>query len=39
MVAVIVIRLLNEEKLLLVNLPGYPEYVEKVKYRLIPSAW
>jgi protein-S-isoprenylcysteine O-methyltransferase Ste14 len=39
MVAVIVIRLLDEEKLLLVSLPGYPEYVEKVKYRLIPSVW
>lgn len=39
MVAVIVVRLLDEEKLLLANLPGYAEYVGKVKYRLIPTVW
>jgi protein-S-isoprenylcysteine O-methyltransferase Ste14 len=38
MVAVIVIRLLDEEKLLLANLPGYAEYVARVRYRLMPSG-
>jgi protein-S-isoprenylcysteine O-methyltransferase Ste14 len=33
MVAVIVIRLLEEEKFLLANLPGYAEYLARVKYR------
>jgi protein-S-isoprenylcysteine O-methyltransferase Ste14 len=39
MVAVIVIRLLDEEKLLLANLPGYVEYVAMVRYRLMPYVW
>jgi len=39
MVAVIVIRLLDEEKLLLSNLPGYAEYMVGVKYRLMPRVW
>jgi protein-S-isoprenylcysteine O-methyltransferase Ste14 len=39
MVAVIMVRLLDEEKLLLATLPGYAEYVAGVKYRLMPSVW
>ena len=39
MAAVIVIRLLDEEKFLLANLPGYAEYVARVRYRLIPYVW
>jgi len=39
MVAVIVIRLLEEEKFLLANLAGYAEYLARVKYRLMPSVW
>jgi protein-S-isoprenylcysteine O-methyltransferase Ste14 len=39
MVAVIVIRLLEEEKFLLANLPGYAEYLARVKYRLMPFVW
>jgi protein-S-isoprenylcysteine O-methyltransferase Ste14 len=39
MVAVIVIRLLDEEKLLLANLPGYTEYAVRVRYRLMPAIW
>jgi protein-S-isoprenylcysteine O-methyltransferase Ste14 len=35
----IVIRLLGEEKLLLKELPGYGQYREKVKYRIIPFIW
>ena len=36
---VIVIRLLNEEKVLAKDLDGYKEYMKKVKYRLIPFIW
>ena len=33
---VIIVRLLDEEKLLAASLDGYTEYQKKVKYRLIP---
>ena len=33
------IRILNEEKVLKNNLPGYGEYMKKVKYRMIPFIW
>ena len=36
---IITIRLLDEEKLLTRELPGYAEYKKKVKYRLIPFIW
>ena len=32
-------RIRNEEKLLQKELPGYEEYAERVKYRLIPFIW
>jgi protein-S-isoprenylcysteine O-methyltransferase Ste14 len=32
-------RLLNEEKFLAKNLPGYVEYRNRVRYRLIPYVW
>ena len=32
-------RLLNEEAFLEKELPGYKEYKQKVKYRLIPGIW
>ena len=35
----IIIRLKNEEKLLLVQLEGYDKYLKKVKYRLFPFIW
>jgi protein-S-isoprenylcysteine O-methyltransferase Ste14 len=35
----IVLRLLDEEKLLLKELDGYKEYCEKTRYRLIPYIW
>ena len=38
-VAVIVVRILNEEKVLEKNLEGYAEYMKKVKYRLLPFIW
>ena len=35
----IVKRIKNEEKVLMDELPGYREYTERVKYRLIPFLW
>ena len=32
-------RLLDEEKFLRANLPGYAEYMRKVRYRLLPYIW
>lgn len=37
--AAIVWRLLEEEKFLAKNLPGYSVYRQKVRYRLIPFIW
>ena len=37
--AVIVVRLTDEEELLTKELPGYAEYKQKVKYRIIPFIW
>ena len=34
-----VVRILNEEKVLTEGLVGYAEYKSKVKYRLIPFIW
>lgn len=39
LVPVIVLRLLNEEKVLRQDLPGYTEYCERVRYRLVPNVW
>lgn len=39
LIAVILIRLLDEEKYLSANLKGYPEYCQKVHYHLIPGVW
>lgn len=36
---IIIVRLLDEEKLLTMELSGYPEYKQKVKYRIIPFIW
>lgn len=38
-VAVIVIRIRNEEKLLTLELDGYAEYKKRVKYRILPFVW
>ena len=32
-------RLFNEERLLAKNLPGYPEYCAKVRWRMIPRIF
>jgi protein-S-isoprenylcysteine O-methyltransferase Ste14 len=39
MTFVIVWRLLDEEKFLSKSLPGYPDYMRKVRYRLLPLLW
>jgi protein-S-isoprenylcysteine O-methyltransferase Ste14 len=39
MLFVIAVRLLEEEKFLSKNLPGYDEYRERVRYRLVPYIW
>jgi protein-S-isoprenylcysteine O-methyltransferase Ste14 len=36
---IIILRLLDEEKFLSENLPGYNKYCQKVRYRLIPFLW
>jgi protein-S-isoprenylcysteine O-methyltransferase Ste14 len=38
-VPVLLWRLLNEEKILTRDLPGYSEYKQRVKYRLVPHVW
>ena len=38
-VPVVIIRVLDEEKLLEKELPGYTEYEQKVRYRLLPYLW
>ncbi len=37
--AIIIVRLKDEEELLTRELPGYAEYKQKVKYRVIPFVW
>ena len=32
-------RVLDEEKLMRQELTGYPEYMQKVRYRLVPGVW
>jgi protein-S-isoprenylcysteine O-methyltransferase Ste14 len=39
LIPLLVSRLLNEEEVLLRELPGYREYCQKTKYRLIPFIW
>ena len=36
---VIVFRIRNEEKVLEAGLPGYREYKQRVRYRLLPFIW
>ena len=37
--AIIIVRLKDEEALLTKELPGYAEYKQKVKYRIVPFIW
>lgn len=36
---ILVLRILNEEKVLKEQLPGYPDYCRQVRFRLIPYIW
>jgi protein-S-isoprenylcysteine O-methyltransferase Ste14 len=36
---VLAVRITDEEALLKQELAGYPEYMEKVHYRLMPYVW
>ncbi len=38
-IPILVARIRNEEQVLLRDLPGYAEYTQKVKYRLLPGIW
>jgi protein-S-isoprenylcysteine O-methyltransferase Ste14 len=38
-VPILVVRLLNEEKMLRRDLPGYAEYCQRTRHRLIPFVW
>lgn len=37
--SVLILRILDEEKSLKEELPGYAEYMQKVRYRLVPYLW
>ncbi|MDO4459691.1 MAG: isoprenylcysteine carboxylmethyltransferase family protein [Clostridia bacterium] len=39
LIAVIVFRILDEEKMLRAELPGYEAYCKKTKFRFIPHVW
>jgi len=39
LIAAIVWRLLDEERYLAANLPGYPAYRALVRRRLVPGLW
>ena len=39
LIPILVLRLLNEEKILRRDLPGYSEYCQHTRYRLVPSVW
>ena len=39
LIPVLVWRLLDEERMLAGNLPGYVEYQQRVRYRLVPFVW
>ncbi len=38
-VAVLVARLLDEERMLAAELAGYREYCRRVRFRLVPRIW
>jgi protein-S-isoprenylcysteine O-methyltransferase Ste14 len=39
LVGLLVVRIFGEEKLLARDLEGYKEYLQKVRYRLVPHVW
>ncbi len=39
MVSLLILRIFGEEKLLARDLEGYKEYLQRVRYRLVPHVW
>ena len=39
MIPVLVVRLLDEERMLATSLQGYADYQQRVRYRLVPYVW
>jgi protein-S-isoprenylcysteine O-methyltransferase Ste14 len=39
MVPMLVARIRNEEEVLVRNLPGYADYLDRTRYRLVPGLW
>jgi protein-S-isoprenylcysteine O-methyltransferase Ste14 len=39
LMSVLVWRILDEERVLKTELPGYTEYTQRVRYRLVPRVW
>lgn len=39
LILILVARIKNEEKVLLRELEGYRDYLQKIKYRLVPGIW
>jgi len=39
LVGLLIVRIFGEEKLLARDLEGYKEYLQKVRYRLVPHVW
>src|SRR5262249_35857943 len=37
--AILAVRIVFEERFLVRSLPGYTEYAQKVRYRLVPYIW
>ncbi|WP_457298559.1 methyltransferase [Phyllobacterium sp. P5_D12] len=38
-VPILILRILDEEEMLQQELEGYPDYMQKVRYRLVPGLW
>ena len=34
-----VLRTAKEDRMLREELPGYPEYAQRIRYRLVPGIW
>ncbi len=39
MIPILVARLRNEEAVLVRDLPGYADYMQRTRYRLVPRIW
>jgi protein-S-isoprenylcysteine O-methyltransferase Ste14 len=39
LIALIAVRAVLEERTLAAELPGYADYAERVRYRLVPLVW